>query len=543
MKRWLLKRWTWAGVFGITAAVGLALGAGKEAPPSASAPPKVGDVIPLKFEKGPEKQVKILKSEKQADGSYQMEVKDLKSGEVFTLIDRTHIPPAPAKSNSKIANKTPEPIKAPETTKSVDIKNKTVDIKKTTDIKKPTDAKGMTTEFSAKAKSTFSDPLLPQIGATMPESSKDKERKAVASSKPITAAAPATMPESAAEPQKKPGLFRRMFGKDTTPPASAMPKTSTNTMAPSVPVPVAPAFPITNTKPIASAKPTTSTQPTPAFTPSTSVFDMGTPQPAPRTTATGTNGPRLFPDRTTKANEPPKSNGGQSYGGSALLPPPDRTPEPPRTLPMKPVAPPTPVIPVPVTPPTTPPTAAPTPLPIPSNPAPAIPAPIPSTPMPSTPALPTPVPVPSAPTPVIPAVPNGPGGLPTIPQLPGGMSMVRSGVTQASFASSVAMALAQDIQPHVTSLRTAVAPSMRVMAAKALSGGRHASTETVKSILFIACTTDPSPFVRACCIDELCKLGYFDAAFMEHLYKACGDSSEEVRTAAKDALKKMTPSR
>jgi HEAT repeat protein len=105
------------------------------------------------------------------------------------------------------------------------------------------------------------------------------------------------------------------------------------------------------------------------------------------------------------------------------------------------------------------------------------------------------------------------------------------------------MALANDIQPHVTSLRTAVAPSMRVMAAKALSCGRHASTETVKSILFIACTTDPSPFVRACCIDELCKLGYYDAAFMEHLYKACSDSSEEVRTAAKDALKKMTPQR
>jgi hypothetical protein len=121
--------------------------------------------------------------------------------------------------------------------------------------------------------------------------------------------------------------------------------------------------------------------------------------------------------------------------------------------------------------------------------------------------------------------------------------MVRQPVTQASYSSPVAMALAHDIQPHVNNLRTAMAPSMRVMAAKALSGGRHASTETVKSILFIACTTDPSPFVRACCIDELCKLGYFDAAFMEHLHKACGDSNEEVRTAAKDALKKMTPGR
>ena len=112
---------------------------------------------------------------------------------------------------------------------------------------------------------------------------------------------------------------------------------------------------------------------------------------------------------------------------------------------------------------------------------------------------------------------------------------------QAGYASPAAMALAQDIQPHVTTLRTAMAPSMRALAARALSGGRHASSDTVKSILFLACTTDPSPFVRSCCIDELCKLGYFDAAFMAHLHKATGDPSEEVRTAAKDALQKMSP--
>ena len=176
-----------------------------------------------------------------------------------------------------------------------------------------------------------------------------------------------------------------------------------------------------------------------------------------------------------------------------MLPPPDRTPEPPRTLPMKPVAPPTPVIPVPVTPPTTAPSASRRRYRSRRS-------------RPRDPGVryhrrrcrarrrcPTPVPVPSAPTPVIPAVPNGPGGLPTIPQLPGGMSMVRSGVTQASFASSVEMAPAQDIRPHVTSLRTAVpAPVCRCDGREGVSGGRHASTETVKSILFIACTTDPS---------------------------------------------------
>lgn len=112
---------------------------------------------------------------------------------------------------------------------------------------------------------------------------------------------------------------------------------------------------------------------------------------------------------------------------------------------------------------------------------------------------------------------------------------------QAGYASPAALALAQDIQPHVTALRTAVAPSMRALSARALSGGRHASSETVKSILFMACTSDPSPFVRACCIDELVKLGYYDGLFMAHLHKATGDPSEEVRTAAKEALLKMSP--
>ena len=149
------------------------------------------------------------------------------------------------------------------------------------------------------------------------------------------------------------------------------------------------------------------------------------------------------------------------------------------------------------------------------------------------------IPVPSTPTPVIPVVPTTPA-LPTIPAVPNGMSMNRSMVMQAAMKSPVA-AMAADIQPHVTSLRTAAAPSVRAMAARALSGGRHASSDTVKEVLFIACSSDPSGFVRACCIEELCKLGYFDPGFMAHLHKACADESEEVRMAAKEAIKKMTP--
>ena len=99
----------------------------------------------------------------------------------------------------------------------------------------------------------------------------------------------------------------------------------------------------------------------------------------------------------------------------------------------------------------------------------------------------------------------------------------------------------QDIQPHVTTLQTGLAPSARILAAQALAGGRHGSTDTVKTALFQACTSDPCPMVRASCIDELCKLGYYDPAFLAHLEKACNDPSEDVRTSAKSALAAMTP--
>jgi hypothetical protein len=76
---------------------------------------------------------------------------------------------------------------------------------------------------------------------------------------------------------------------------------------------------------------------------------------------------------------------------------------------------------------------------------------------------------------------------------------------------------------------------------RALAGCRHASTDTVKSLLFHSCTSDPCPLVRACCIDELCKLGYYDPVFLTYLKDACNDSSTDVQDAARSALKRMTP--
>jgi HEAT repeat protein len=530
MKRWVWKRWVWTGVFGITAAVGLALGAGKDAQP---APPRVGDVITLKFEKGSEKQVKIIKTERQSDGSYQSEVKDMKSGEVFTLIDKSHMPPETPKA-AKTGAKAPMASPAPKTT-TASLPPAASNSSKMPMTPKAISAKSADEPVAARMSSPSA---LPKMTPPAP-------------AKPNTVAAPTPMPEPMAEPQKKPGLLKRLFGKDSTPPA--------------MPAPTPPAMPITSARPVT---PPTLT-PAPAAAPSTSVFESGSPAKpstkprifspttsvfegaAPKTGAgtAAVSAPKFVPDRST--GEPPRGRTIEPNLGSALLPPMERTSEPPRTLPMNSVAPPKPVIPVPVTPPSNPPTAAPSPLPIPSAPA-TIPAPVvtkPSTTIPSVPVVPmtpppaaTPVlPAPSIPAPVVPAVPTAPA-LPTIPAVPDGMSMNRSMVMQAGMKSPVA-AMAADIQPHVTSLRTAVAPSVRAMAARALSGGRHASSDTVKEVLFIACTTDPSPFVRACCIEELSKLGYFDPAFMAHLHKACADQSEEVRMAAKEALKKMTPAK
>jgi hypothetical protein len=186
-----------------------------------------------------------------------------------------------------------------------------------------------------------------------------------------------------------------------------------------------------------------------------------------------------------------------------LFPPPaGGTTEPPRVLPIQPIAPP------PLFPTAPPPPLAPTPPPLPLPPAPMIP------------------------------------GLPSIPIPPNGMSSNSSKVIQARYSASPATAaLIQDIEPYLVAMRTARTPSERIFAMRALAGCRHASTDTVKSVLFHTCTSDPCPLVRACCIDELCKLGYYDPAFLAFLNNARYDPSEDVKDAAKVALKKMSPQR
>jgi hypothetical protein len=441
MVRWFWKRWVFAVVCGTTLSVGLAAAQKSNAPPG---PPKVGDVITLPFGNGIERQVKVLKTEKQPDGSILSEVKDTKTGETFHLLDNPANAPLPGDAGTGKAE-SPR-VNAP--------KNST----------RPT------------------DPLLPK--ANMPtepskEKEKEKERRLLGSvfgsrSSQSDASMPATTQPQQDEP--RPGLLKRIFGRKSSQQAPSMPATST------------------------SARPGPGTS---AYPPRTGTGDAMPPAVRPTPSATrqpgGTNPPPLYP------------------GGTA---------EPPRSRSTEPLAPPAPVTTIPVAPP------AARPLPPLGNPAPL--------PLPTTPRVPTIPAPPSAP----PATNPVPGGLPTIPIPPGGLSSAKPGVVQAGHAATMPPARAdvlEEIRSHATALRSGTAPSQRALAARALAGGRHGSSDTVKSMLFGTAQDDPCALVRAVCIEELCKLGYHEPAFLAHLKKACDDPSPDVSTAAKDALKKMTP--
>jgi hypothetical protein len=86
MKRRFIRRGWLGALGGWVTATGLALAQGgrSEAPPP---PPQVGDVITLRFHDGRDRTVKVLKSQRQPDGSYLSEVRDVKTGEVFNLLD------------------------------------------------------------------------------------------------------------------------------------------------------------------------------------------------------------------------------------------------------------------------------------------------------------------------------------------------------------------------------------------------------------------------------------------------------------------------
>ena len=103
----------------------------------------------------------------------------------------------------------------------------------------------------------------------------------------------------------------------------------------------------------------------------------------------------------------------------------------------------------------------------------------------------------------------------------------------------VQVAFDRDVQPWVVALQTMTAPSARLTAATALAECRHASTDGVKGVLFLAARLDPCGEVRAACITHLCELGCFQPAFIGYIQAACRDADPQVRDAAKAACEKM----
>ena len=252
MNRWFWKRWVWAVVVGTTAAVGLTVAqqGGTDAP---SGPPKVGDVITLKFRDMPDRQVKVLKSDKQQDGSYLSEVKDTKSGETFTLLDKPDGEGAAPKAAPK-TTPTPPPAATPSKAST-----KPVETSKSVEPEKPLPANRLSSvlpklaDGPAKAKPRSNDPLVPAVKDTMSDMAKDidkdkdkdkdKERRFFPSLGKSSTSASATPtpppPASAPAPESeedRPGLLKRVFGrKKPTTPASpttqAFPSTSTRRQA------------------------------------------------------------------------------------------------------------------------------------------------------------------------------------------------------------------------------------------------------------------------------------------------------------------------
>jgi hypothetical protein len=441
------------------------------------------DVIVLQMPGKPERKVSVVKSARQPDGMVHTEVKDPATGETFTLID----------DGGKAAGHPPAD-KTPERTPAV------------------TPASGSKGNSKPSENAAAAD--APRRG-WFGFGSREPQPAAPATAREQP---PAPQPQMQSDkPPTRPGLIGRLFGRNrpTPPPAEAPAATASKpeTVRPPagsrLPSPLAPT-PGPALVPERMPAPATAA---PQLSPSTKSFEPP-------------YAPPLVPPRTPAAEVTPVPAG----------PLPTPTPAPARVVPTPapvPVAPPTPVIPVPVVP-----NPAPSPFPVPQPGLPvtppggvSIPAPLPSIPAPL-PSVPAPLPVPSVP------------GLPSIPPVPGAQSAAPNydpAVTPVAFVTPQ-IRMADEMHGFVSALQSSPSEAERAMAVKALAEGRYGSRMEVKALLFQAAKADPCPGVRARCIAHLCKLGFFDATFFGYLQSCLADGTpKEVRTAAADALVKMSP--
>jgi hypothetical protein len=506
MARLFGRRRVWAAVVAASVTVGAAAGRGEE-------PPKVGSTITLPIDGKTERQFKVLTSEKQPDGTYLSELKDVKTGETLTLMTRPGDEPAKGKG----AGGDPAAPKAKPPTTPV--------------MPDP-----------PKDKDKDKHPILGRLFG-------DKDKPATAASTG-SAAGGTAKPDAPTEPAKKPGLFGRLFGKKPADPA--MPAATVGPVVkPSSPTPP-PVLPV----PPGGLSGGKAQFPTPA-TPFPNTSPGGTSEP-----------PRVMPARPQPVAPPvPPFPAPEGTARPAVAAPPE-APVPYVAPPVPPLTPAAPV-PVPSPAPAPPPIAVPAPAPVPPIATPPLPAPIPAPappaggvelppiPLPPIPAPPanvsaakppeTVVPTgysPARPAPAADAPPSVAVPFPTVGSAAPAPPVRTPAARPIQIAVPVGyvppqVAYDRDVEPFAIALQTMTEPSARLTAARALADGRHRSTEGVKSVLFRAAQLDPCGEVRAACVTHLCDLGYYTPQFMSHIMTACNDADPLVRDAAKTACEKM----
>lgn len=118
----------------------------------------------------------------------------------------------------------------------------------------------------------------------------------------------------------------------------------------------------------------------------------------------------------------------------------------------------------------------------------------------------------------------------------------RDEVTPVGY-SAIELRIRNETQGYVYDLAAALRPSIRENAAICLAESRYGWRQEVKGVLAKAAVADPAPSVRAKCIQLLMQLGYHDPDYMAFLKSTTnpGDAPTMVKSAAKEALAKLTP--
>ncbi len=107
----------------------------------------------------------------------------------------------------------------------------------------------------------------------------------------------------------------------------------------------------------------------------------------------------------------------------------------------------------------------------------------------------------------------------------------------------LARAVLQEMRPLENDLTTAARPTVRMAAASHLAEMRYAARPEVKAVLVRSAMTDPAMPVRTECVRALAQLGYSDPEYIAYLHATAGDryAPELLRLVAAEALRQLRP--